>query len=331
MQTSQRDSYFDFLRGLAIIFVVGIHTVGSGFDYYSATGFLTVLVRQIIGCAVPIFLAISGFFLVKKNMKTMKEYTSFLKKQIPIVYFPCLFWSLPYLLISIKSGNSIFYSFLLLFICGFSVYYFVACIIQCYILLPIIKTRNFLFTILMLITSLLWAFLHVKYNLIPNAKIPLVIYAAPFPNLLVFFSLGCWLGCKERTYSLSLMIFLLILSLGLSVYETNFLHDTFEISGLGMKPSIHIFDFLSILVLFHQKTKKLYKENWVTKKICDLGIDSFTIYLIHLLVAIVLFRIPMINQFWLSKWFILLFTSWMFVKVMKSFLSNKVWKFLGLR
>lgn len=48
-----RMAYFDFLRGLAIIMVVGIHTYTLGED--------SMVVMQLLNAAVPLFIAISGF------------------------------------------------------------------------------------------------------------------------------------------------------------------------------------------------------------------------------------------------------------------------------
>ena len=50
----ERIAYFDFLRGLAIMMVVGIHTYTLGED--------STVVRQILNTAVPLFIAISGYF-----------------------------------------------------------------------------------------------------------------------------------------------------------------------------------------------------------------------------------------------------------------------------
>lgn len=73
-----RDGYYDFLRGIAILMVIGIHTFKPGYS--------VVFVRQIIQCAVPLFLAISGLFTAKKNFSTAGSYSAFLKRQLPRVY-----------------------------------------------------------------------------------------------------------------------------------------------------------------------------------------------------------------------------------------------------
>ena len=60
-----RNLYFDFLRGIAIIMVVAIHTFeGHGFN--SLSGVLAIRLRQMLNTAVPVFLAISGFLLERR-------------------------------------------------------------------------------------------------------------------------------------------------------------------------------------------------------------------------------------------------------------------------
>ena len=135
-----RNPYFDFLRGLAIIMVVGIHTLKAdnlGFDRLQ--DICTILLRLILNCAVPLFLAISGYFLGNKEMSFGHSHMRFLKRQIPKVYIPCLIFSLPYLILAISSDcHNILKPLAVFFACGFSIYYFVALIIQYYILLPLV-------------------------------------------------------------------------------------------------------------------------------------------------------------------------------------------------
>ena len=112
--------------------VVGIHTYTLGED--------STEVRQVLNTAVPLFIAISGYFLSQKRMGNTEDYFSFLKKQLPKVYLPVLVWSLPLYALAIYSGSSILWKTILLFGCGLSIYYFVAFIMQCYVVLPIVNS-----------------------------------------------------------------------------------------------------------------------------------------------------------------------------------------------
>ena len=134
--TKQRDTYFDFLRGIAIIMVIGIHTYVDGLMHFN------LFLRQFLNCAVPIFLAISGYFIGRKSFEEKGSYTQFLGKQIPRVYLPMLFWSIPWVLLSIKAGNNPWLTVLKVFAGEMSIFYFIILIMQYYILTPIIQKFN---------------------------------------------------------------------------------------------------------------------------------------------------------------------------------------------
>ncbi len=136
--SKERIEYFDFLRGIAIICVVAIHTfVAFEIDQSNLLSYhLAIIWRQIIGFAVPLFLAVSGYFMSNKLLNTNREYLTFLKKQLPRVYIPMIIWSLPILLLSIYKHGFAIKPIIYFFIGGFSVYYFIPLIMQYYILIP---------------------------------------------------------------------------------------------------------------------------------------------------------------------------------------------------
>ena len=93
--TKERIEFYDFIRGVAIIMVVGIHTFNAH-PIDTLIGLGETFLRQILNCAVPIFLALSALFLGKKSLADKEVKIQFWKKQIPKVYIPALIWSLPY-------------------------------------------------------------------------------------------------------------------------------------------------------------------------------------------------------------------------------------------
>lgn len=129
-EMQNRHSYFDFIRGIAILMVIGIHT-------YTVEN--SIAFRQLLNVAVPLFIAISGYFLSQKQIKSKQNYRSFLKKQLPKVYIPAILWSLPLYAYSIYIGNNVLLETIRLVILGFSIYYFVAFIMQCYVCLPLLS------------------------------------------------------------------------------------------------------------------------------------------------------------------------------------------------
>ena len=138
-KATSRLTYFDFLRGIAILLVIGIHTYTIS-PFEGASNILRIGIRETLNFAVPLFLAISGFFIAKKDISDKKSYFSFLKKQLPRVYVPTLIWSLPMLVLWLSQGKDIMMSIVKVLGCmTFGPYYFIALIIQLYLLHPIIK------------------------------------------------------------------------------------------------------------------------------------------------------------------------------------------------
>ena len=132
----ERDNYYDFLRGIAIAMVVGIHT------YVDDSMHISLTLRQFLNCAVPLFLAISGFFIGKKDFTQNGSYANFLRRQLPRVYVPMLIWSMPWVLQAVIQGDGIFRTLALSMVGGMSIFYFIALIIQFYILTPAIQKIN---------------------------------------------------------------------------------------------------------------------------------------------------------------------------------------------
>lgn len=102
-----RNKYFDSLRGLAILMVVAIHVMVVNTEGFY--GQIMTLFRQVLNMAVPLFLAISGFFLARKSLNTKSEILAFWKKQIPKVYIPAIVWSLPLYYFALKSGFNVWH------------------------------------------------------------------------------------------------------------------------------------------------------------------------------------------------------------------------------
>lgn len=291
----ERVEYYDVLRGISIIAVISIHATGVLDNLYNISKIsfhIAVIWRQIVGFAVPLFLAISGYFFSNKPILSKKQYFNFLNKQIPKVYLPMLIWSIPLLgyLLFFKNGN-IFNSLILFFVGGFSVYYFIALIIQYYLLLPLLKR---LANKRGLILSTLISFLAVNVlyftKILGFVNIPLIIYAGPFPVWLMFFVLGLYLGRNRiKSSKMKLFIFVLI-GLIISIAETYFIFKlTNSFQGLGIKIGAFIYSFSVILLLFSLDFQPKRKHRlWLS--MAYIGRVSFGIYLIHIYILNYLIR-----------------------------------------
>lgn len=278
---AERIEYFDFLRGLAIIMVVAIHTFGSSYTYESIS-LLGISARQLMNCAVPIFCVSSAFFLGNKDFANKYDYFIFLQKQILHVYLPCLVCSLPYLILDFRKGEFIKPA-LKFFSCGYSVYYFIALIIQFYVLLPLLKKIAIFRNIpLMAFVSIAWVFLYtylVKYYM--HLSLPLLLYGGPIFCFIIYFAIGLCYSQRKSFGSVKLWAALLVVFFALSVFESYFLM-TDSLSGSGLKPSSVLFSIAAVILLYSTEIREqLNLKKWISS-FAFLGRYSFGIYLTHL-------------------------------------------------
>ncbi len=322
----KRNTYFDFLRGLAIMMVVGIHTYTLGKD--------STVVRQLLNTAVPLFVAISGYCLSQKRMENKDDYLFFLKKKFSKVYLPVLVWSLPLYAIALYSGSSIIKQTILLLSCGLSIYYFVAFIMQCYVVLPVIN--NYIsgnkrrVVIVSCLISFAWIAGVMYMNTIQGKGIPLILYAGPLPCWLMFFVLGVMIGHKpERNYSIILPMVIAILGFILSVIESDYLLDHYG-KGVGIKPSSFIYSAGMIFLMFSNKVENLIRRTGaIYRFIIWIGSLSFGIYLVHCyFISFFVKRLPIDS--WLLQWSLALFLTVVFILILRKLLPTKYHKYLGI-
>ena len=306
--------------------VVGIHTYTLGKD--------STVVRQLLNTAVPLFVAISGYCLSQKRMENKDDYLFFLKKQFPKVYLPVLVWSLPLYAIALYSGSSIIKQTILLLSCGLSIYYFVAFIMQCYVVLPVIN--NYIsgnkrrVVIVSCLISFAWIAGVMYMNTIQGKGIPLILYAGPLPCWLMFFVLGVMIGHKpERNYSIILPIVISILGFILSVIESDYLLDHYG-KGVGIKPSSFIYSAGMIFLMFSNKVENLIRRTGaIYRFIIWIGSLSFGIYLVHCyFISFFVKRLPIDS--WLLQWSLALFLTVVFILILRKLLPTKYHKYLGI-
>ena len=306
--------------------VVGIHTYTLGKD--------STVVRQLLNTAVPLFIAISGYCLSQKRMENKDDYLFFLKKKFSKVYLPVLVWSLPLYAIALYSGSSIIKQTILLLSCGLSIYYFVAFIMQCYVVLPVIN--NYIsgnkrrVVIVSCLISFAWIAGVMYMNTIQGKGIPLILYAGPLPCWLMFFVLGVMIGHKpERNYSIILPMVIAILGFILSVIETDYLLDHYG-KGVGIKPSSFIYSAGMIFLMFSNKVENLIRRTGaIYRFIIWIGSLSFGIYLVHCyFISFFVKRLPIDS--WLLQWSLALFLTVVFILILRKLFPTKYHKYLGI-
>lgn len=282
-----RISYFDFLRGLAIILVVFIHCMGLCYTYSNIDAF-AIVVRNMMNVAVPLFFAISGYFLSAKEMK-YGGYAKFLKKQIPRVYVPVLFCSLVYFFLDTTKVVSVS-AILKIFSCSYGVYYFVAVIIQCYLFLWFLQNKlSKLLLIVLFVVGLFWWLFYVYFlGLYLGKSLPLIVYAGNFVPWGLFFVLGMFFAKNNSSIPLSKIVMGIVFFAVASFVESMFLMEkTSSLSGVGQKGSVFCLNVFLCFLAFHKESQKilsLFKETRIYLIVCSLGKYSFGIYLVHLFI-----------------------------------------------
>jgi peptidoglycan/LPS O-acetylase OafA/YrhL len=317
-----RNEYFDFLRGIAIIFVVGIHTIiyTSGETVFEIN--FKAYTYQALLCAVPIFLSISGFFLSKIDFSSKDGIYSFWRKQIPKIYLPCLIWSIPLF------AKAFFYSnyplincLVYYFLCGLGVFYFVSVIIQLYLLLPFIKKLcNKKGVIFFAFVSLAAVFM---INIAPTNS---VLSSLGVSILWIgFFALGIYLSKNtNREYSL-LFAVLLMCGYFLNNIEID-CWESFNRKCHDYKLSSFLYSFGVILLLFSKKIENLYhkKQHILKSAISYIGKISFGIYL-------VLYPLTFYMPFktWIANWVTISVVSIFIIIIAKRLFPIFSKKYLG--
>lgn len=322
----QRNLYFDTLRGIAILMVVAIHTfIACEFDNFQSI--CAISMREIFNVAVPLFLAISGFFIGLKKFESNYQILTFWKKQIPKVYIPTLFWSVPYLTLALYHQQSLLKNILVFLLCGYSIYYFIALIIQCYLLLPFIQKKMLNYAMGGVILSLsLICVAVISYTSI--TRFPLIVFAGPVIVWLIFFWIGVFLSRRERDYKIGKIFIGVLLSFVLMLIETKYRHEATG-GGYGIKPSSFIFSFLMILLLLSKRMEQKYvKDNIINKVLTVVGDYSFPIYLIHCFVITIVFHFVTISN-WIVRWTIVVAITMLFICLVRKVLPNKCLKIIG--
>lgn len=324
--SKQHITYFDFLRGIAILMVIGIHTYVTG-DFSSVDGTIRIILRQFLNCGVPIFLALSAFFLGKKRLDSRDSIISFWKKQIPKVYIPCIIWSVPLFALAVMGGKSVVNELAKMLICGYSIYYFIALIIQYYLLLPLLQKHSRTMLICSSIISAISIIVITYLNTVKGLQLPLILYAGPFITWFVFYMLGVYYSKHDRQYSLKGVWSLILIGFVLECVETYYLNSNYG-GGVGIKLSSFIYSYGIVLLVLNQKVQALYKDNYFTSIIVYIGKISFGLYLAHCYVITVLRAICPIYS-WLMSFCVVSILTILLVMLSRRILPQYINKYLG--
>ncbi len=326
-----RIEYYDFLRGIAIVGVIGIHAFWAYQDRLAVSGMelwdINIFIRQLIGCCVPVFLALSGFFLARRDLSAPSKYFGFLRKHVSRVYIPCLIFSLPFLAGGLMRyagcdnafvdvcmnrwltcrqggivGNVLYY-----LVCGEAVYYFVAVIIQFYVLMPLVqrladmKGRGIFIAFLLSLLSTL-VLEYVAY--IMEVNLALIIYGGLFPFWTLFYVIGAYYGRGGRFgiswQLLAVAAFLLVFLLCRETYWLIEEHGAHIGTAMGNRKLGWIL-YCTVCVVMMFEAAPHYRSNAFTRFMAVAGEYSFGIYLIHLFFLLFVVKPLLPGLHWIAE------------------------------
>lgn len=203
MQKNIKREYWQAIRGICILAVVIIHSLG-GFDYSAGHNTEFVILRQIVNFAVATFVFMAGYFVdVNKITDEKFNYKNWLIYRGGRLCIPFIIWSIIYsgltLLKSIYNGSEIHWlGFAYRFAVGKSAtpFYYIVVLMQLTIITPwlvkVIKEDKKIKSILWIITPVYFVYLYM-WNFIKGSSPRL--YETLFPAWFGFYYLGIQVRC----------------------------------------------------------------------------------------------------------------------------------------
>ncbi len=290
---SVRVAYWDNWKGIAILAVVAIHAANdtSQFAIGSFNWLFGLTLRQVIDFAVPIFLALAGFFSVGSLTDSPRTYY---KKRINRILIPYLIWTTIYLFLKtpfdVPSISEVIQGYILGR--GIGIGYFIIVLLQFIVLTPFLhKVKSQKTHIgMMVIGSILGSvFTYYFYAVNPEhfmAKFPqnVILFFVWYP----FYHFGYYAARYkiqfkiEQINSLTLIYFLGV-ALTLAFIEGYFwgYNGNYRFGVSQLKLTSFITSFILFLNILHfQKQNSLLNTS---TSLTWLGSHSFAIYLIHIL------------------------------------------------
>lgn len=284
---------WDNWRGVAIISVVAIHaSSGTGsFEKWSFNWIFGLALRQVIDFAVPIFLAISGYFAASADTENKSSYyAARLSRILP----PYIAWTLIYIAANSTIENiSIFIVAKgLLFGTGIGIGYFVIVLVQFILLTPFIaKIQQKRSHIAIMSGATIIGLTFIYFFAAFNTDHPIGVfpaYALPFLSWYPFYHAGYFIGRYRKNHSAtktenSSTLLTYSTFLALSIAEGLFWgwSNNYSFGASQLKISSIAASLFLLILISNQRNSPLSKEY---KVLTWLGRNSYAIYLIHLLV-----------------------------------------------
>jgi surface polysaccharide O-acyltransferase-like enzyme len=285
-----RDLSFDAFRGLAIVAVVATHGIYLG-GSPNNPGF--VCYRQLLNFAVPVLFFMSGYWSSKEQISSLSDYKTFLRRRLPRILVPYLFWSLVLIGYSaVVTGQvSGYVTIIKLLTGGASMgYYFIVVLAQLYILTPVLMHLNrklgwygLMLVLIFNMASFLALYLSRVFNYI--AHIPAVL---PFYTWIIYYEAGLFMAgryeeahttSKTRFYILPALLFSLLVSI-LEAGVMSSKYNNPDMASFAGKYSSFLYSACVILCFIFGREY----FGRMPKLLSTIGYYSLGIYLVHMIV-----------------------------------------------
>ncbi|MCC5639909.1 acyltransferase [Nostoc sp. CHAB 5844] len=303
-----KDLSFQALRGLAIIAVVAIHA--SDINNETAGNYsYSMIFRQFVNFAVPVFIFISGYFTPSNEFKTLSDYLNFYQKRLSRILIPYIVWC-TLIILFYKQNYQWNWSKIFIDVLTGQVlvpYYFIIVLVQLILLMPLMvastksKVKNFLWLSLSPLSLLCLYF----SRLYLNYDVQFPWYALPGTVWISFYYLGILAAQGKLNIinkNLSKISLLYIISIFLAIAEAFVIWKVYNLTSLA-NSQVKISSFLSSLlfILVFLSVRKT-KDIW-PKALIIIGEFSFGIYLFHVPVLDLMSKIT--NKLGLQNFWIL--------------------------
>jgi peptidoglycan/LPS O-acetylase OafA/YrhL len=305
----------DFLRGFAILGIVAIHVGGFSetLAYPSAIPIVTNYIAHFADFGIPVFFLISGFILAVRYFDFSRR-SGFYRRRLMTVVPPYLAFTTLYLVYSyVALGQTSLYraawSYLLFDATG--IFWFLAVIIQMYLLFPYLATWIGLLEMRgqawkapvysAIIFVVWWAFLEnwtanaLNATWQPVAGFGNIVAERLFPGFLLFFVMGMYIArnissWRTRIAPLSSGYMIAPLLLGAGVL-------TLLGSGFWWEMAVVPYSLVAAALLLRLSRWLASRKGMLSDSLEIIGRYSFGIYIAHILVMAVV-----VNRLWAMGW-----------------------------
>lgn len=296
---------FDFLRIIAIFSVILLHTSSSPFKIWSDNWTQFNIIMSATRWCVPVLFMLSGALLIGKN----EPIILFFKKRIFKIIIPLIFWSYIYILFARNfyqldpahaNPNVFFEPWLLLKYSAYFHLWFLYAIIGVYLMIPLLRIISYNEAVVQY-SLLLWfiwfsaipflqSFDIIKGNLFFIFKLDVI------PLWSGFALLGYFLQKNECKIKISYAIIVFLIGLISTIYLTYF------VSSNGIpKETYQAYFMPNILMMSCGIYIILMKIKTTPTSISKISKYSFGIYLCHMLIMPLIWKIKYFNNIYLAE------------------------------